>query len=197
MIKFQDFINERFVNLFGDVEGKEKYVDQVWDMLQSSYKRSGGIKGSGFGSKQEMIDKLPLWKLVRKDGKIVAGGLYKDKRGRKRVASFTDGTAQGKKWLAKVVEEDFERAFFEMSKAAFGSAVKNLGIDFMKRWAKTPQEVEKILKGKEIVYPVPENDPHVIKVPELKEFYYQRELGGKLETKIMLGTTGNKIVVEQ
>ena len=37
---------------------KEKYVDEVWDMLQTAYSSIGGIKGSGFESKEDMIKKI-------------------------------------------------------------------------------------------------------------------------------------------
>ena len=67
-------------------QDKLKYKDEVWNILQLSYQYIGGIKGSGFSSADEMVEKIPYWKLVKKNDKIVAVMLYKDKNGRKMVA---------------------------------------------------------------------------------------------------------------
>lgn len=193
MLSFSEYLTERFVNLIGtkDEQEKEKYVDSVWDMVQKSYASIGGQKGKGFSSKEDMVKNIPFWKLVRKNGNIVAGSLYRDKGGRKRVASFTDGTNAGKEAIADIMRNDFERSYFEISKASLGFAYKQLGGNFLKRYAKTPEEVERI-SGKEL-HPVPEDDSHYQKFPELRPYLYQRDINGKLETKIMLGTRGNKI----
>lgn len=68
MISFSDFLVEHVENLSSS-EAKEKYVDEVWQILQDSYKYCGGIHGSGFKSKQDMIDNVPFWKLQKKGGK--------------------------------------------------------------------------------------------------------------------------------
>jgi len=69
--------------------------------------------------------------------------------------------------------------------------VKTVGVDFVKSYAKTPTEAAKILK--EEVFSVPSDDVHLSKLPQLKEFFYQRDIGGKKKTKILLGTTGKSI----
>ena len=68
-------------------------------MLQKSYAYIGGIKGSGFENPDNMVNKIKMWKIVKKNGKILAGIMYKDKNYRKAVAVFTDGTKEGKKRL--------------------------------------------------------------------------------------------------
>ena len=193
MLSFTEYLQERYVNLVGrsSEEEKKQYADDVWELLQFSYKAIGGMKGKGFSSKEDMIKNIPFWKLVRKNGKIVAGSLYRDKGGRKRVASFTDGSEAGKAGLAGIMREDFSRSYFEISKSSLGFAYKTLGGDFLVKYAKTPEEVAS-MTGKEI-HPVPEDDSHNKKFPELRKFLYQRNIGGGLETKIMLGTRGNKI----
>jgi hypothetical protein len=192
-MKISDILTETFVNLLGDDPAKEKYADQVFDMIQAAYAGVGGQKGRGFASPQDMIDNIPMWKLVRRNGEIVAGGMYRDKGGRKRVASFSDGTPEGKAGVAEIMANDFERAYFEVSDRALGFIIKQVGVDFVKQYAKTPEEVKQISKDE--ILPVPEADPHVLRTPELKPYFYQRELAGHLHTKIMLGTTGNKIIV--
>jgi hypothetical protein len=194
MQKLNSYITERYVNLFSrDVDQRKQYVDDVWELLQTTYAKIGGIKGSGFESKEAMIQKIPLWKLVRKDGKIVAGSLYKDKDGRKRVASFTDRSPEGIKALASIMKEDFGRAYFEISKGSLKLAVDSVGYDFILQYAKSIDEVKKLLPKDEIRLP-PSDDSHVQKFGKLRNYFYQREFGGSWETKIMLGTSGNKII---
>lgn len=184
MQNFKGFMTERYVNLFKPNE-KEQYADEVWNLIQSSYKSIGGIKGSGFNSKEDMVKNIPMWKLVRRGDKIVAGGMYKDKEGRKGVASFTDGTDEGKKGLMMIKKEDFKRAYFEVSKSALGFMVKELGIDFMLQYVKTIEGAKNRLKKE--LFTVPDNDSHVAKFPKLVPYMYQREIGGKKETKVMFG----------
>jgi hypothetical protein len=186
MKTFSNYISERFVNVFKPNE-KQPHAQEVFDMIQTSYASIGGMKGSGFNSPEDMIAKIPFWKLVRKDNKIVAGSMYKDKSGRKRVAVFTNGETNGKAGLAMIMKEDFARAYFEVSKASLGFMVKTLGVSFVKKYAKTLDQVADRLDDDVELLPVPKDDLHLSKFPELKDFFYQRELGGTNHTKIMLG----------
>lgn len=190
----RNILSERFINLF-DPEKKKQYADEVWNLIQTSYQKIGGIKGSGFNSKEDMIKNIPFWKLAKKDGKIVAASLYKDKNGRKRVASATDGTDVGKDQLEILGREDLtrERAYAEISSSS---------LNFMRRRWKgkrpfedyiiPPEKAEKIL-GDNLVYPVSDDDPEVQRHPDLKKYFYQRNIGGHYHTKLMVGTPGLKI----
>ncbi len=93
-MKFKNYFTEGINNLFTK-DKKQEVVDIVWDLLQKSYAPIGGIKGSGFNSKEDMYN-IPFWKTVTVNNKIVAGIMYKDKDFRKTVAVFTDGTKVGK-----------------------------------------------------------------------------------------------------
>lgn len=89
-MKFVEFLqgelNERFINaLPNDDDIKQKFADQVWDVLQYSYRELGGLKGSGFNSKEDMIKNIPFWKMVTKNGVVHAVVMYKDRGGRKSV----------------------------------------------------------------------------------------------------------------
>ena len=192
-MRITDILVERFVNLLGDDPEKDKYVDVVWDMITKSYARIGGIQGKGFSTKEDLINNIPFWKLVRKDGDIVAGAFYRDKAGRKRVAVATNGTDTGKVALASIMANDFDRAYFEVSDPSLGFMVKQVGLDFVQGYARSVEQAQQI-SGDELQAP-PANDPHVVKYPSLANNFYQRDIGGHMHTKIMLGTTGNKIVV--
>lgn len=190
-MKMSDVLVERFVNLV-NTQQKEQYADKVHQLIQQSYAPVGGQHGDGFASPEDMINKIPLWKLVRRNGEIVAGAMYKDTEGRKRVAVFTDGTIAGKKGVAEIMRNDFDRAYFEVSGPSLRFMTKLLGEDFVRKYAKTPDQAQQIL-GKELG---PAKDSAELDAyPGLRDFFYSRSIGGAVHNKILLGTTGNKIVL--
>jgi predicted esterase YcpF (UPF0227 family) len=105
-------LNERYINLFS-ISEKKKYWPEVEDMIRDAYAYIGGYKGDI----TEFLGNEYLWKLVRKDGEIKAGKIYKDKLGRKSVCGFTDGTAEGKLAFKVLVKEDLKlgRSWAEVS----------------------------------------------------------------------------------
>lgn len=185
---------ERYVNLF-DPEKKKQYADVVWDMIQNAYKKIGGIRGSGFSSKEDMIKNIPFWKVAKKDGKVVAVALYKDKGGRKRIASATDGTEDGKEKLEIMGRDDItrQRSYAEVSSSSLKFLLRRWkGPEDITTYMILPKDAEKIL-GDELKYPVSDDDPEVVAHPELKKYFYQREIGGHYHTKLMIGTPGMKL----
>ena len=212
IISFNKFVEtqvvqERVLNLFNDNEKhldvRKQYALDVWNMLQVAYADIGGIKGNGFGSVEDMIEKIPFWKLVRKNDKIVSVVMYKGKQGRKMVAIASDGTEAGKLGLGTILKDDLDpsdvhnfksgsRAYFEISDKPLSLLKKVAGMRTLKSMARSFKEVERIQFEDEIVRP-PKDDPHFERFPELREFFYQRELGGKMHTKIMFGYDGQMI----
>lgn len=170
MKTFTQYINENILNLFTK-EDKEKYVDEIWPLLLESYKSIGGIKGSGFESKEAMINKIKMWKLSRRDGKIVAGILYKDKEFRKTVAVFTDGSSKGKKDLEKMLRDDFSRSSIEVSHSLLKFIEKKMP-SLVKKYVITTDKVPEIL-GKSIEV--------------IDNTHYKRGINGTTITKMMLG----------
>ncbi len=172
MTFIRDLLIERYVNVFSDSQ-KKPFVSDVWDILNSSYSKIGGIKRSGFESEDSMIKKIPMWKLVRKDNKILACMLYKDKNGRKMVAVGSDGSLEGKEALKKMFMEELklQRSYGEISGPAlkfvmkfFENELKNVLV---------PAEKVKEILGKEIQITGP--------------FTYIRKIGKSDEEKIMYG----------
>jgi hypothetical protein len=180
---FKDFINEAFVNAFSDSD-KSKYVDIVWNMLHAAYESQGGMFGTGFTSKEDMIKNIPFWKIGKTDGVINSVMMYKDKDGRKRVSIATNGTPAGKERLLEMMLDDLKlnRAFGEVSGRSLSFLCKNINVV---PYAVKPEEVQKKLK--EEIRPVPSNDPEIRLHPELKDFFYQRHIGTAWHTKVMLG----------
>jgi len=202
MKKFLDYkddleeLQEGFTNLLPHHgELKRKHVDAVWDMLQHSYAKIGGIHGSGFSSKEDMIAKIPMWKIGKTGGRVNSVVLYKDKEGRKSVAAGTDGTVEGKKRMAEIMTHDMHRSYGEKSGPALAFMKKHTPPGFVQQYAIPYEHVKKISKalGDEVRRP-PEDDPEILKHPELKDHFYQRQIGGQWHTKAMFGAPYKKIV---
>jgi hypothetical protein len=191
MLEFKQYLNETFVNLFNDDQKKFDIADDVWNILVKSYSKIGGLKGAGFKDKADMVKNIPFWKLGKKDGKIILVIMYKDKGGRKLVAIGTDGSPESKQLLQNVFTKEFERSYFEISGPLLRFLCKNFDLEFLKKYAKTPAEVEVLLKEK-IRKPI-ERELDAIPLP-LRSFVYSRQLGDEIHNKVMFGTSGKVIV---
>ena len=188
-------IIEGYINLLPNHEDKKRqHVDAAWDMIQKAYAKVGGIHGSGFNSKEDMVKNIPMWKLVIHKGNVVAGAFYKDKEGRKRVAVATDGTDTGKVHLSKVMTADLHqgRSFGEVSGPSLAFSRK-YNSDFDKHIIPYDKAAEIHARtGDEILPPDP-NDPHIKKYPEIAHHFYRRKIGNGYHTKLMVGKPGQPI----
>ncbi len=193
MKTFGSFITERYVNLGPkDHDKKHEHAKEVFDMIHSAYKKIGGIQGSGFKDHHDMVKHIPMWKVHKKDGKIHAVALYKDRGGRKRVAVATNGSDDGKKALGHIMKDDITRgrAYNEVSGPSLSFLKKH--VDNVHHFAMHHDDVKKHLETEDI-RKAPDDDPEVQKHPDLKHHFYQRQIGGHWHTKIMLGSAGKKI----
>lgn len=163
-------------------------------MLQKAYAKIGGIHGNGFSSPDDMVRFVPFWKIDRRGERILSVVLYKDKGGRKSVACATDGTAEGKASLARIVKDEVtqNRSYGERSGPLLSFAKAQLPEGALEANALAYKDAEKIL-GEPIRRP-PADDPEILKHPELKDKFYQRMIGGEWHTKVMMGTVGLSIV---
>lgn len=196
MLSFREYvnINEQFKNYFtADTEKKSAIADTIFAMIQKAYADQGGIHGSGFKNPEDMIKNIPFWKVASKDGKVTAVALYKDKSGRKRVSIATDGSDHGKKAIGDIVTSDLkqQRAHMEISGKSLSFLKKQMNlIDHLQSFAEAKKFHDS--NGDMINHP-PSDDPEVVRHPELKPYFYQRDIGGELHTKVMLGTLGKSI----
>ena len=203
MLSFKQYISENYKNFIGpnSKPQREQWVDQVWDILQKSYAPIGGIKGSGFGSKQDMIDNIPFWKIYTKEDKVVAAAFYKDKGGRKTVAIATDGSELGKKIVADIFKASLGVSYGEKSGPALGTMMKTVPWETLQNFILTPQQLSKI-SGEKIMTVdefglknLDEKDQFTYKkFPQLKPYFYVRELSGKIYLKAAMGTPNLKII---
>lgn len=166
-----EFINEHFVTCLNK-DDMRKYANQVWDILQDSYKYCGGI--AGINSIEDLIEDTDMWKLVRRGDKVTAIKAYKFKKGgRKANCGGFDGTEQGKKDIMKIYSEDGmmkdRKQYGEYSGKAVSTVLKTGGIPVPAAVAMTllePKEVEPCEDG----------------------WFFTRVLGdGKKHHKIMIG----------
>lgn len=162
-------LNERFLNLF-QVNDKEKYFTEISDLINETYDSIGGF----VGDINEFLTDKYFWKLVKRNGKIVAGKIYKGLRGRKSVCGFTDGSFLGKIELKNIVKEDIKlgRSWVEVS-----GNMENVYKYSAKATPMSRTEVEIIMKliNKEIISWESDN------------IHYSRIIKGKKLTKVMYG----------
>lgn len=187
-------LNEVFHNFLpNDTNKKTAHAKEVFDLVQKSYADQGGIKGSGFSSPEDMVKNIPMWKVAKKDGKVVSAALYKDTNGRKRVAAASDGSEAGKKYAGDMMSLDLKqnRAHMELSGKSLSFLKK---IADIKPYLHTFDSAQKFHKsrGDEILKPA-DDDKEILRHPELKDHFYTRMLGGHPHTKVMLGTQGKSI----
>ncbi len=174
-MKFCEYIkslNESYINLFDSDKDKEKYLDEVWDLLQKSYASKGGFHS--VKNKEDLLSEVKMWKLSKKGGKLVAGILYKDRNGRKSVGIFSDGSTIGKHELFKMYTEDLihKRAFKEVSKSI---------LDWLEKYNFPVKDYLVTAKdAKEII-----NDNTFEFTDD--EFAYSRMIKGTRYTKYLLG----------
>jgi hypothetical protein len=174
-------------------EEKRRHAEEIHGMLHRAYESQGGLKGSGFASPEEMVNKIPMWKISRKDGKINAVAMYKDSNGRKRVAVATDGSPEGKNALSSIMKDDLKRnrSHVEISGKSLAFSKRHMNVG---EFAKTYDEAHDYhtSKGEEIRRPHP-TDPEMLAHPELHNNLYSRKIGDEWHTKVLLGTTGKQI----
>lgn len=167
-LSITSILTERFVNLHTK-QDIAKYIDPIWDIIQTSYAPIGGFLSAS--SKEDLIKKTGMAKLVRKDSKIVAVMIYKDDQGRKGIAAGTDGSTEGKKWLMKMFKEDvdLERSWGEFSGKAEHLMLKSGGVPI-------PNSLAAQILNKPILDLNPDG------------FHYTREIMGEPHEKILIGS---------
>lgn len=103
----EQLITEHIVNCISK-DDMRKYGNEVWNnILEPSYRYCGGIKG--VKSIDDLIGDSDMWKLTRKDGRIVSVIIYSTKRGNgRKICLFgKEPTKVGSDALKKQIEDDF------------------------------------------------------------------------------------------
>ena len=165
-------LNEHYVNLF-DKTKMLQYKDEVWDILQKSYQKAGGMLG--MESPEQLVDETDMWKLCRRNGKINAALCYSLKRGgRKTCYGGCDMTPAGKEDFYKIMKADMEQTGRKVW-AEVSDAIEHIYVDKMNAPAIPAEVAQKILKDKK--FDKIDNDG----------FHYWRNIGGESKRKLMIG----------
>jgi len=181
MTTFKTFLAETYKNLTSKAD-KEKYVDQVLDILQTSYAPIGGIKTPSFKTREAALNGEHMWKLTIRDGKVKVVNIYKDDgTGRKRILTGTDGTKEAKAELTHILKDEFERSYTEVSDSMERFMFKNFPELCNKYKIKNTVALEILQPGEARI---PEDDDG---------YHYDRNIGGHWHTKIMIGTPGKRL----
>jgi len=158
---------ERYITLISK-DQRKPYLPLIWDMLQKAYANIGGFKSTD--SPEGLLDETSLWKLVRKNSKIVAVALYADKLGRKLIGVATDGTPEGKAALNQIMIEDIKqhRSWSEVS-GAMEHINKKLGATLI------PNKYAAAILNKPIISLNPDG------------YHYTRAIAGEPHEKLLIG----------
>ena len=172
MLSFSDFLLQETYKNFHDIESRRKYANQVWKILEKSYKYIGGIKGSGFESIENMINSIPYWKICIKSDEVVAVALYKDKNGRKVVAYGSEQSEIGKKIIKRIIIDDIsrDRTYGEISDNVVKFVFRHFNKDQLNKYL-IPAEQAITIVGGEVV----------------DQFTYKRKIGNEYHENIMFG----------
>lgn len=180
-MRYHEFLVERIINLH-TVEEKLPYADEVWDMLQRSYKKIGGFKSAD--SPKDLANDPGYWKLVRRNGKITALGIYKKSpvtKNFKTIASATETELNPETGEYKATERglrDYNKVKIEDIKAKRSwSEVSGPAEKLMIRSGATPidNKYAELLTGKKILDR--DNDG----------YHYVRLIQGEPHRKIIVG----------
>lgn len=179
MVKtFLEYLQEKVLSIGLNpkhAEHRQKYRDQIHDVLHKSYQKIGGYSDQGSGTDAErkaihadIDDDNNVIKATRRGDKITHATIYKKKSGRKLIATGTDGSEQGKKDFYKNAGEDHthKRSWAEVSGGP-EKAMRKIGVP------EIPSGKMGKLTGK--------------KVKEVGNNRYTREIGGKEHEKIGMG----------
>lgn len=163
-----------------DIDLKEIYLDQVWKILQDSYTDIGGLRT--FKTPNDLLKSNNMWKMVTRNGKVVAVVIYKRRNGgRKLVAGGSDGTDTGKKDFYSICAEDVKM------------------VD-RKTWGEVSGALEGILLFKYDVVPIPayiveqvlDNMDLTLDSISKDCFHYVRDIANVPREKIMFGNVPKK-----
>lgn len=174
---------EHYVTLFNDdndMNTKEEYLDQVWDLLQQAYAAISGM--ANMKDKEELLDDNLIWKLVTKNKKVLAVEIYKNKdNSRKMVLGGCLPTPEGKEAFYKLASENVKR----MERNTWAEVSGSMEGVYLFKLGATPIPVDiasEILNdmGKDVLD------------TDKDGFHYTRMIGGKPYEKIMFGNVPEK-----
>lgn len=175
-MRANEFIKESYVNVWTP-EQKMSLIDEIMPLLHKSYETVKG--GLGNIDPENLVNTPGLWKLVRRGGKIIAGKLYRDFKGRKTRLTLHDGSREARDAVQDIMQVDMDR---NRSWTEASGAVEHL---LLKKGGKPRPNVEApmILKrpGSQFSFEDPETG-------ENDGIHYWRDVGsGNVKRLVIIG----------
>lgn len=174
---------ESYINVLPkDKETKEKYIDEVWSLIENAYSKIGLIKDP----KSIMSDNV-FWKMQKRDGRIVAVGTYKMNPvyGRKLILIGQDGSRIGKNEANKILYDSMLSRKEQMGWAECSGAVERK----MQEWGAIPIPIE---VAKKLLNTVKRGGVEIQDAGD--GYHYTRMIEGKPYTKIIYGNVPEKFL---
>ncbi len=172
---------ERFINLKDDVSEKEQYFDEVVKIMQDSYKN---VPGGCPSNMKKYLKPEYFWKLLKRDGKIIAAIIYKiTGKNRKYILIGSDGSREGKDAVKNILRDDI----ILVDRGAYGEVSDTVEHIVLNRGCEKIRNTvaKKILStlGKEDVVFCDENG----NVNKNDGYHYKRMIQGIEKVKLMIG----------
>lgn len=165
-MRANEFITESYVNIWTPAD-KMSIVDEIIPLLHKSYEAVKG--GVGNIDIDNLVNTPGLWKLVRRNGKIIAGKLYRNFKGRKTRLTLHNGSREARDEIHNIMQIDMDqgRSWTEAS-----GAVEHL---LLKKGGKPQPNVEAPMTLKRPGSQFSFKDP---KTGEDDGIHYWRNVGG-------------------
>ncbi|MEG1140892.1 MAG: hypothetical protein RSE41_00270 [Clostridia bacterium] len=176
-------INEHYLTILPNdplsLDKKQMYINEIWDIFQIAYAPMGGFKTAN--TKEELIQKADLWKLVKRNNEITAVFLYNTRKGGGRKAIAGAAKKGHTQDFLSIFKEDLfrpEREVWGECSGPVEALINKFNAPYI------PYEyAEKILKGKNIIPGKDDNEKNEFR----PGYHYEREIGGSMHRKIMFG----------
>ncbi len=186
------------VQWFGknDTPLKAAWKEVVYAHLEAAYREIGGINlGSGFQDPEEMLNSIPVWRLVFEKDRLTSVMVFKQKRGCLKMVAYAAGNAS-----QAVKQNDLKcmvrYSYAEISGGLLVAVLKQFGPSVRRHLlsANTIIEDREIFTLQEVGSEVLESAENVEILarlkrdfPEIVPYLYVRKIGGKAKVKLVVG----------
>lgn len=176
---------------------KAAVAEQVYEILEHAYRGLGGInKGSGFKNPTDMLESIPVWRIVFSERKIVSVTMFKENAGYLKMVAYA-ATRDASEDIKQTDITDFLRASHaELSGPILTKVLRLIKSqkDYLLDRTKVMPErrtltvdeygAEKLLDGEnEVTFHKLQSE-----FPALLKHAYIREIGSTFKLKLLLGT---------
>ncbi len=177
---------------------KRAHAMGVYRLLEEAYRSIGGInKGTGFSSADEMVEKIPVWRLVFVEGRMVSATMFKKPEGLLKMVAYAAQPGTPEDIKQSDIACFLSASHAELSGPLLFKVLKHL----RSRWRDFVLDPKVSLPGRE-TFGIKEfgrdrlldeeNAGTLQKLEreygDVMEFGYVREIGGSYKFKVLFGS---------